>query len=59
MDKNLTEDKLFELIDQSKYRKINHRGFNFALLNNTHPFYKVNGSTWKILLLVGSKTKLG
>ena len=51
MDKNLTEDKLFEVIDQSKYRKINHRGFHFALLNNTHPFYKVNGSTWKILFV--------
>ena len=36
MDKDLIEDKLYELIDQFNERKINHRNFYFALHDNIH-----------------------
>ena len=34
MDKDLVEDKLYQLIDQFNERKINHRDFYFVLLCN-------------------------
>ena len=42
MDKNLMEDKLYQLTDQFNERKINQRDFYFALLNNTYLFYDEN-----------------
>ena len=48
MDKELIEDKLYQLKDQSDERKINHRNFYFALLDNIHPFYDINGRNCKI-----------
>ena len=40
MDKDLMEDDLHELIDESnEKKKINHRDFYFAFLSNIHPFY--------------------
>ena len=49
IDKNLKEDKLYQLIDQFSGRKFNHRDFYFALLDNIHPFYDGNKRTCKIL----------
>ena len=37
-DKDLTEDKLYQLTDKCNERKINHRCFYLALLDNVHPF---------------------
>ena len=34
MDNDLMEDKLHELIDQFNERKVNHKDFYFALLDN-------------------------
>ena len=42
MDKDLIEDKLYELIDQFNERKINSRNLHFALLNNVSSFYDAN-----------------
>ena len=39
MDNDLIEDKPYELIDQFNERKINHRDFYFALLDDIHSFY--------------------
>ena len=55
MDKNLMEDKLYELIDQFHERKTNCRDFYFAFLGNIHPFYDGNGKTCKILFVTGKK----
>ena len=43
-DKNLIEDKLYELIDQFNKRKISHIDFYFTLLDNEHPFF--DGIGW-------------
>ena len=49
-DKDLIEDKLYELIDQfNKRNNFYHRNLYFALLNNMHPFYDGNESTFKVL----------
>ena len=37
MDKDLMEDKLYQLIYHLNERKINHRDFYFVLLDNIHP----------------------
>ena len=39
MDKDLIEDKLYELKYQFCERKINHKVYYVALFNNTRPFY--------------------
>ena len=39
MDKDLIEDKLYELKDQFCERKINHKVYYLALFNNTRLFY--------------------
>ena len=39
MDNDLTEDKLYELIDPFSERKINHRDFYFALPDDIYSFY--------------------
>ena len=46
VDKDLIEDRLYLLIDQLNERKINHRDFYFALLDNIHSFYGRNGRTY-------------
>ena len=51
MDKDLIEDKLYELTDQLNERKINHRDFYFTLLQNTHSLYDGNGRTCKVLFV--------
>ena len=51
MDKDLIEDKLYQLIDQFNERKINHRDSYFVLLDNIHPFYDGNARTCKILFV--------
>ena len=38
MDKNLIEEKPYQLVDQFNERKINHRDFYSALLDKIHPF---------------------
>ena len=49
LDKNLREDKMYDLIDQFIEIKINDRKFYFASLDNIHLFYDENGRTCKIL----------
>ena len=46
MNKDLIEDKLYGLADQFNERKINHRDFNFALLDNIHLFCDGNWRTF-------------
>ena len=43
MDRDLIEDKLYQLIDQFNEKNIIHEDFSFALLHNMHPFYDGNG----------------
>ena len=50
MDKDLIEDKLYQVIDQFNERKINHGDFYFALLCSIYPFYDKNGRICKILI---------
>ena len=50
MDKDLIEDKLYQVIDQFNERKINHGDFYFALLCSIYPFYHENGRICKILI---------
>ena len=49
MDRELIEDNLDQIIDQSNARKITHTKFYSILLNKIHPFYDGNGRTCKIL----------
>ena len=49
MDKELIEDKLYQIIDQFNERKITSTKFYSILLNKIHPFYDGNGKTCKIL----------
>ena len=51
IDKDLIEDKLYQLIDQFNERKINRRDFYWELLDSIHPFYEGNGRTCKILFV--------
>ena len=53
MDENLIEDEQYQLLERFSKRKINHRDFYFALLDNTYPFCDDNEGTCKILI-VGS-----
>ena len=50
MDKELIEDKLYQIIDQFNERKITTTNFYSMLLNKIHQFYDGNGRTCKILL---------
>ena len=50
MDKDLIEDKLYQLVDQFSERKTNHRSFT-TLLNHIQPFCDGNGRTFKILFV--------
>ena len=49
MDKDLIENKLYQIIDQFNERKITSKKFYSIPLNKIHPFYDVNGTTCKIL----------
>ena len=49
VDKELIEDKLYQIIDQFNERKIMSAKFYSILLNRKHPFYDGNGRTCKIL----------
>ena len=49
MNKELIDDKLYQIIDQFNERKITSTKFYLILLNKIHPFYDGNGRTCKIL----------
>ena len=49
MDKELIEDKLYQIIDQFNERKILSTKFYSILLNKIYPFYDRNGRTCKML----------
>ena len=49
MDKELIEDKLYQIIDQFNERKILSTKFYSMLLNKIHPFYDGNGRACEIL----------
>ena len=49
MDKDLIEDKLYQIIDQFSERKITPVKFYLMFLNHIHPFYDGNGKTCKRL----------
>ena len=49
MDKELIEDKLYQIIDQSSERKITSIKFYSILLNKTQAFYDGNRTTWEIM----------
>ena len=48
IDKDLTEDKVYQTIHQCKEREITSTTFYLILLNKIHPFYDGNGRTCKI-----------
>ena len=49
MDKNVIEDKFYQIIDQFNKRKITPTKLFSMLLNGIHSFYDGNGRTCKIL----------
>ena len=49
MDKELMDDKLYQIIDQFNERKITSAKFYSIPLNKIHPLYDGNGRTCKIL----------
>ena len=49
IDKDLIEDKLYQIIDQFNERKITTTTFYSIPLNKTYPFYDRRGRTCKIL----------
>ena len=51
MDKNLTKEKLYELIDQMNEKEINHKDLSFPLFKSIHTFYDGNESTCQILFV--------
>ena len=57
MDKDLIEDKLYQIIDQFNERKITPLKFYSILLNEIHPFYDGNGRTCEILFANDDKIK--
>ena len=57
MDKDLIEDKLYQIIDQFNERKITPLKFYSILLNEMHPFYDGNGRTCEILFANDDKIK--
>ena len=50
MDRELVEDKLYQIIDQFSERKITSTKPYSKLLDKIHPFYDGNGRTCKILV---------
>ena len=57
-DKDLIEDKLYQIIDQSNEKNITPTKFYSILLNEIHPFYDKHGRTCKILFVNDDKTNL-
>ena len=51
INKDLIEDKLYQLKDQFNERKINHGDFCFASLDNIYLYCDRNGRTCKILFV--------
>ena len=51
MDKELTEDKLYQIIDQFNERKITYINFSSILLNKIHPFMMETEENVKYCLL--------
>ena len=49
MDKELIEDKLYQIIDLFNEKTITSTKVYSILLNKRHPFYDENGTTCKIL----------
>ena len=49
MDKELLEDKFYQIIDHFSERKITSTKFYSILLNKIHPFYDGDGRTCEIL----------
>ena len=49
MDKDLIEDKLFQIIDQFNEKKITPIKFYSIRLNKIHPFYDRKDGTFEIL----------
>ena len=49
MDKELIEDKIYQIIDQFIKRKITSTKFYSILLNKIHVFYDENGRKCKIM----------
>ena len=49
MDKELIEDKLYQIINQFNERQITSTKFYLILLNKIYPFYDGNGRACKIL----------
>ena len=49
MNKDLTEDKLSQIIHQFNERKITSTKFYSMFLNKIHPFYDGNSKACKIL----------
>ena len=49
MDKDLIEDKFYQITDQFNERKITSTNFYSILLNKIHPFYDGNDRTCEIL----------
>ena len=49
MDKELIEDKFYQIIDQGNEMKITSTKIYSILLNKIHPFYNGNGRMCKIV----------
>ena len=49
IDKDLIEERLYQIIDQFNEIKITSAKFCSTLLNKTHPFFDGNGWTCKML----------
>ena len=58
MDKDLIEDKLYELTGQFNRKKISHRDFYFPLFDNIDPFYDGNRRTCKVLFVASFNQRL-
>ena len=50
MDKQVVDDKFFQIIHQFNVKKITSKDFDSILLNKIHSFHDRNGRTCKILL---------
>ena len=50
MEKQLIEDKLYQIIDQFSERKITSVKFYSILLNKIHPFFDGNSRTCEMLI---------
>ena len=49
MNKDVIEDKLYQIINQFNERKITSTKFYSMFLNKIHPFYDGNSKAYKIL----------